>query len=148
MDSARHQRGLIMAKMTKNDKFFVAVRGIAIKDSKILLVKESEEWVWETPGGRIKKMESIEDGLKREFLEETGYTIKVIKPLYAYNRKKYKTVLIIYLVELDKKVSEPEEDIIGNRWFSKAEIKDMIEKNKADVHDIIPFGMFVKGELE
>lgn len=131
---------------SEKDKFSISVRGVAIKDGKILLVKEREEKRLETPGGRIKHGESIENALKREFLEETGYDIEIVKPIHVYNRYDY--VFVIFLVKLKKKITEPLPDVVEMRWLSKKETKEFLESDKVDDHDVEVFRMFVRGDLE
>lgn len=54
--------------------------GILCRNSKILMVKraktESLPGLWCTPGGGVEAIESIEEALIREFVEETGLTIQ------------------------------------------------------------------------
>lgn len=48
------------------------VKGILMRDNKILLVKDTKG-VWELPGGRIDFGETPNEALKREFNEELGW---------------------------------------------------------------------------
>ncbi len=126
------------------DLFRVSVKGFVVKDGKVLLVKEKEYKNLETPGGKIEIGESVEDALKREFLEETGHKINIIRPIYTYNRYDY--IFIMYLIELKKKVLEP--DVTEIRWASKDEIKRMLKNNETDDHDVKIFTNFVNGEFD
>jgi 8-oxo-dGTP diphosphatase len=58
----------------------VAVGGIVIKDNKILLGRRRDEpdrGKWAIPGGKLELNETLEEGLKREMLEETGLIVDV-----------------------------------------------------------------------
>lgn len=130
--------------MTK-DFFRVSLRGVIIKNGKILLDNERAEKIWETPGGGIKHGENIENALKREILEETGYNSGIIKPLYAFNRGDF--IHIVFLMKLLGRIQEPTDIGTKIKWFSKDEIKNLLDNNRADDHDIEAFRMFVNGEL-
>ena len=61
-----------------NERFYIGVYGILIKDEKILLIKKSRgayKGMFDLPGGGIEFGEKIEETLKREFFEETGITL-------------------------------------------------------------------------
>jgi 8-oxo-dGTP diphosphatase len=62
-------------------KLRVRVAGLLVEHGKLLLIKlhspVSNSEIWTPPGGGIEFGESIEDALKREFLEETGLNICV-----------------------------------------------------------------------
>lgn len=59
-------------------KFYVGVKGVLIKDGKVLLIKANNKVEgrdhWEVPGGRIDDAETIDQALARELKEEVGAT--------------------------------------------------------------------------
>ena len=69
-------------------KLRVRVCGILIKNDSILLVKHhslGEEGVlWAPPGGGVEFGESVEEALKREFLEEVGIEVAIEKFLFTH----------------------------------------------------------------
>ncbi len=123
------------------DLWGLTVRGICEVDGKILLLKirsksAHDAQKWEIPGGKVKKCEFFDDALRREYLEETGLKIN-IDSLYnviqndytaCKTNEKVKSIQLIMNVSADSK-----EVIIGDehedyRWFSKEEVKEMIEE--------------------
>jgi len=93
-----------------NINFREAVRGIIIKDSKILMV-HSKNKDYKFPGGGMKKGEGQRDTLKREVEEETGYVCSEIKEQigivteqskdrYANNRI-FKMISYYYIAEVE-----------------------------------------------
>lgn len=61
------------------NKIYVWVYGIFIKDNKILLIKKARwpyTWMYDLPWGWIEFWEKIEESLKREIDEETGWVLK------------------------------------------------------------------------
>lgn len=128
--------------------FALMVRCVIKKNDRFLLISEKGEEVWETPGGTLEIGEYFEDALLREAQEETGYKIKLIKPLIvsigdSHRVKDEKIVCIIFESEIIEKVKEPESDIIGIKWFSPEEIKNL----KPDWHDREIFDMIVKNKI-
>jgi ADP-ribose pyrophosphatase YjhB (NUDIX family) len=73
---------------------------INIKNNKILLVRRKDWRVWDLPGGRVEKNESEEICAIRETLEETGFKIKVIKKIGAYNRPSRNDTQHVFLAEI------------------------------------------------
>ena len=53
-----------------------SVRGIIIKDGKILMIHSLKYDYYKLPGGGIEKGESYEEALIREVSEESGYVLK------------------------------------------------------------------------
>ncbi|MBQ3494049.1 MAG: Pr6Pr family membrane protein [Clostridia bacterium] len=89
--------------------------GICVRNGKMLLVKKNEQY--SLPGGGIEKNEKQKDCLKREFLEEVGYTIAKSKKLatidcYWTTRDDYKmrSLTHIYVVKVNDNNIAPTED--------------------------------------
>ena len=69
-----------------SDKLRVRVCGICLQDNKLLLVRHQatigNHAFWAPPGGGLEYGETVQECLKREFLEETGLQVEVIRFLY------------------------------------------------------------------
>ena len=50
------------------------VYGIALREEKFLMVYNPKRSGWEMPGGKVEEGESFEEGVIREFNEESGLT--------------------------------------------------------------------------
>ena len=70
--------------MNESYAFQVRVTGILIEAGRILLVRQrlSERRSWSLPGGRLERGETMEQGMIREFKEETGLDVTVDRLLY------------------------------------------------------------------
>lgn len=71
----REEVGVVRKDAHTDYLYRVALRALIRNDKgEILIVKEkSHDW-WDLPGGGLDYGESIEDGLKRELVEEVGLT--------------------------------------------------------------------------
>ena len=74
--------------LTYGNKLRVRVCGILMEGDSILLVKHHapgpKEIFWSPPGGGLEFGESAEEALKREFIEETGLSIKIERFLFVH----------------------------------------------------------------
>jgi len=136
-------------KNKKEAIFRVRVRGVVVKNKKILLVKEKGK-NWETPGGVVEKGETLEDALRREMKEETGYDVDLKNFFFVSYKKfseKFYNLHIFLRASLKSKISEPEKDIEGIKWFDAKELKKLINKDKADYHDVDLFKHIINQKL-
>jgi len=80
----------IVCHDTKNNEFEVStdkltfrpsVYGVLIDNNKVLLSKQFDGY--DFPGGGVNVDETLEEACIREFLEETGITVRVLEPVYC-----------------------------------------------------------------
>lgn len=80
--------------------------GVLLKDGKILVQRDANGNEYALPGGHIKIGETLEDGLVREYKEETGADIVCKRMLWSeecfwkWNGKKAHNIAFYYLIEL------------------------------------------------
>jgi 8-oxo-dGTP diphosphatase len=71
------------------DRPIVGVGGVIIDQGRALLIRRGSEPLrgeWSIPGGTLELGESLEEGVARELLEETGLTVRVIELIEVFDR--------------------------------------------------------------
>lgn len=93
-----------MHTIAKHFEGKVAQKAIIVKRNKILITRDSNDEIWELPGGRLDESEEPIDAVKREISEELGLacTVKgVFDVTRMYHKRDDQWMLVIYyLVEL------------------------------------------------
>jgi 8-oxo-dGTP diphosphatase len=67
----------------------VGIGGVIIEDGRALLIRRGSEPLrgeWSIPGGTLELGESLEEGVAREMLEETGIVVRVIELIEVFDR--------------------------------------------------------------
>jgi len=109
------------------------------KGGKFLLAHQEWEKAWETPGGRVREGESVLDAVRRHVREATGfgaYPEGVIE--FAHGKKKdskYSQLHIIFKVRLDSEKKGAPIEGVKTKWFSKADVKKLVDSREAEWHD-------------
>jgi ADP-ribose pyrophosphatase len=107
-------------------------------DNQILLSQEysypTNEVIYQFPGGFVSNSENVEEGLKRELMEEVGYLPSNLQYLrYFYNndrRNNMKTIIYLASQLTEQKLEGDYEESIETKWVSEMEIDQMIKDNK------------------
>src|ERR1700732_5283960 len=70
----------------------VGVGGVVIDNGRALLIRRASEPLrgeWSIPGGMLELGETLEDGVARELLEETGLQVRVLELIEVFDRIVY-----------------------------------------------------------
>lgn len=77
------------------DRPLVGVGGVVIENDRALLIRRGSEPLlgeWSIPGGTLELGETLEQGVARELLEETGLEVRVIELIEVFDRIYLETV--------------------------------------------------------
>lgn len=114
-----------------DNSFMVVLLGIVFDPGKrkILIMRRGEdEYIkklkWAFPGGRVEHGEKLEDGMKREIKEETGYDVEILGSVFArIPPEKKDLVLIYYLCEVVSGVEKAGDDALELKWVEPEELR-------------------------
>lgn len=111
--------------MKGNLKVHVAAGSVVVFQNKILLVRinkpKEKSGLWGFPGGKLEKGESLDEGMMRELMEETGIKPHLYhyRPLGIVHERASDTCKHVYLVELKQDIQHFTYDlseILEIRW--------------------------------
>lgn len=110
----------------------VDVRAAVFREGRILLIKEPGQGVWSVPGGWADVGESPSEAAARETLEESGYRVRPVRLLAAYDRDRrghppiaYHVYKLVYLCEILDGAALEDVDADGVRFFGDHEIPEL-----------------------
>jgi len=105
----------------------VDVRAAVFREGRILLVKEPDGW--SVPGGWADVGESPSETAARETLEESGYSVRPLRLLAAYDRDRrghppipYHVYKLVFLCEVLDDTPSSEVDTGGVGFFGEKEL--------------------------
>jgi ADP-ribose pyrophosphatase len=107
----------------------VGVGAIVLKDDKVLLIRRGvapSKGMWAVPGGLLKLGETLQEGVERETLEETGVTVKAKQPVYTFDFLekddngcfRFHYVIVDLLAEYVCGKAKAADDALEARWVS------------------------------
>lgn len=105
------------------------VQGILERDGRVLLARrglEPRKGCWDLPGGFLQETESAVDGLRREFLEETGLEVEPVE-LMRIDVEPYAGRHVFSVTWIVRGDGEPAaaDDVDELRWFAADELPEM-----------------------
>jgi ADP-ribose pyrophosphatase YjhB (NUDIX family) len=103
-----------------------AVQGVLERDGRVLLARRAIEprlGFWDLPGGFLEEGEKPLDGLRREFLEETGIEVEAVEWLGAFVDP-YDAYFVLGLSWVVHGEGEPhaDDDVAELAWFGPDEL--------------------------
>ena len=124
---AQEEQEVIPASKAFRAKKITAVVAVIRKGNRVLIQQRPEEGLlaglWEFPGGKVERGESLRAGLKRELREELGVEIKTALPLITvrHSYTKYRVTLHAFDVTIADGPGSLSKDSLRNRsarWIS------------------------------
>lgn len=123
------------------DRPVVGVGGVVIENGRALLIKRGSEPLlgqWSIPGGTLELGESLQQGVARELLEETGLEVQVLDMIEAFDRifldpaaanskdksrPKYHYVIVDYLCERLSGEAQAGSDVTDIAYATEQELE-------------------------
>ncbi|NCO11279.1 hypothetical protein CO038_03235 [Candidatus Pacearchaeota archaeon CG_4_9_14_0_2_um_filter_39_13] len=107
--------------------------GIAYKDGKLIIARHHKEGktYYVLPGGGLENEESPQQALEREFIEETGFKVKVGRLAYykiLYNDEYY-SLDMIYECEIvggKLEINDPDGKVEEVKFVDKEELDELV----------------------
>ena len=123
------------------DRPVVGVGGVVIENGRALLIKRGSEPLlgqWSIPGGTLELGESLQQGVARELLEETGLEVQVLDMIETFDRifmdpaaaneegrsrPKYHYVIVDYLCERLAGEAKARSDVTDIAYATEEELE-------------------------
>lgn len=126
-----------------NSQFNFRSIALLIEDDHILIQKDMKDDFWALPGGRVEFFENSGDTVVREILEELGWKVQVVRPIwfienfFQIGKTNFHEVSTIYLMKiLDYNEYNPNiefkglEDHLTFKWSDISTLNDINLKPK------------------
>ncbi len=138
---------------------WVAAKAVVIKDGKILMGKrldETDYGLFELPGGKMERGETIEECFKREVLEETGLEVQPInltgsegQPVFIGQTDSKSVTFVYFLARIlnDEKIHKENDELSDIGYYSAGEVEKFLENNLSRRCERTLLQKFVEGEL-
>jgi len=102
-----------------NEVFLVGVVALVTDaEGRVLLLEHSyrPEGRWGFPAGNVQRRERLETALRREFHEETGWTLGAVRLLAVYHWRRPPEIQLVYRAELAGGAFRRSPEITGYRF--------------------------------
>jgi 8-oxo-dGTP diphosphatase len=139
----------ILAMRLLRPRFRVAVAAIIFNEEGcILLFKHTyRKLEWGLPAGSLEHNEKPEEGVIREFYEETGMQIHVERLLMAISAREDHHISLIYLCKIISGEFAPTLEISEMKYFHMNHLPPMLLTEKELIQQISEEWLYAKNEL-
>ena len=115
-----------MAEATPRHSVSVAA-AVVRDDDRVLVIQRRDNGKWEPPGGVLELEETIEDGLRREVLEETGLQVEVEALTGVYKNLERGIVALVFRCRPRAGEATESSEATQVRWMSAEVIRERMD---------------------
>jgi 8-oxo-dGTP diphosphatase len=101
---------------------------VVAPDGRMLVVRRRDNGQWEPPGGVLELEETIEDGLRREVLEETGLLVEPVALTGVYKNMARHIVALVFRATVVEGVPRPTDETTDIRWMTPDEVREQLDE--------------------
>ncbi|WP_324716890.1 NUDIX domain-containing protein [Carboxydochorda subterranea] len=127
----RTVRGELRRFPAQTLRFRPAAYGIALQDGQVLVARSHFSGYWELPGGAVAPWETLEEGLAREYQEETGLPVAVgefvafDQGFIAFFQHAFNSLRFYYLVRPEASQPTAQKDEVDEvRWIDLGRLSE------------------------
>lgn len=135
------------AQLSLDTQFCYIVSAVVVNEGRVLMMREAKKscrGTWYLPAGRVEKNESLEEGVVREVLEETGLTFQPISIICVDSQGtswfRFTFVGLITGGKL-KSLKEQDEESMEAGWFTSQEVFTSLLLRARDICPLINAGL-------
>ena len=104
----------------------VSVSGVITDDhGRALLIQRRDNHHWEPPGGVLELDEAIEDGLRREVREETGFDIEPDTLTGVYKNMNRGIIALVFRCKVTGGELTANDEVTNFRWADESNIRQL-----------------------
>ena len=101
---------------------------IVDEQGRVLATRRADNGHWEPPGGVLELDETIEQGLTREVLEETGLVVKPEQLTGVYKNMSRGIVALVFRCRLVDGAPGTSDEVRESRWLTSEEIGTLMDE--------------------
>jgi 8-oxo-dGTP diphosphatase len=128
--------------MSAAPRHSVSVAAAIVDDEdRVLAIRRADNGHWEPPGGVLELEESVEEGLAREVLEETGLQVEVERLSGVYKNMARGIVALVFRCRVAGGELTRNPEVLDWRWLSRDEVsREMDQAYSVRVLDALESG--------
>jgi 8-oxo-dGTP diphosphatase len=122
-------------------RFRIAAFAIIERQGQVLLARRRDIGWWNLPGGGLEAGETVEEGLRREVLEEVCTEVELVRLVGVYSKPQKNEVVLTFLCHLPN--GQPDtigtsEEVSEVGWFAPNHLPlDLLPKHRQRVADAL-----------
>ncbi|MGI5131536.1 NUDIX hydrolase [Pseudonocardia sp. CA-107938] len=114
--------------MPDTPKHSVSVAGVVVDDrGRILVIRRRDNAHWEPPGGVLELSESLDAGVRREVMEETGVAVAVERLTGVYKNMARGIVAVVFRCTPLSAGASTTAEATDVRWVDPGEVAELMD---------------------